>query len=252
MEDPPAEIPSIIHRLTQSPPSLQRQTIESYFTPDASFTHPFCRTGSFDGSRWLIWCIYRWYKILSPRIELEVESVGSTPRFPIPHLTHEPALTPPTNPSLRPPKPDPLRHSRTSLRHLLRALLPRARPPHHRPPPRPSAAPVPANPRRKREAEILHPPPERPLSGRPVRKVPESSGRGGFGAAGGTAASDGGVRGRSDAGGAGCVGGEEGVEDGTGWGSDAGGRGWFGGGEGAGDWAVVGGVVGGCEGVGGL
>jgi len=88
MEDPPAEIPSIIHRLTQSPPSLQRQTIETYFTPDASFTHPFCRTGSFDGSRWLIWCIYRWYKILSPRIDLEVESVGSTPRLTLPTPPH--------------------------------------------------------------------------------------------------------------------------------------------------------------------
>ncbi len=84
MEDPVHEIPSIIHALTQSPPSLQRQTIETYFTPTASLTHPFCRTGSFDGSRWLIWCIYRWYKILSPKIELQVESVGQWPTLPKP------------------------------------------------------------------------------------------------------------------------------------------------------------------------
>ena len=77
MEDPPAEIASIIHLLTQSPPSVQRQTIETYFTPTASFTHPLCRTGSFEGSRWLIWCIYRWYKIMSPHIELKVESIGT-------------------------------------------------------------------------------------------------------------------------------------------------------------------------------
>ncbi|KAL2042474.1 hypothetical protein N7G274_004967 [Stereocaulon virgatum] len=76
MEDPPSEIPHVIHLLTQSPPSLQRATIEKYFTPNASFTHPFCRTGSFEGSRWLIWCIYRWYKIVSPRIELGVDSVA--------------------------------------------------------------------------------------------------------------------------------------------------------------------------------
>ena len=71
-----AEIPQVIHLLTQSPPSTQRKTIEKYFTPSASFTHPLCRTGSFEGSRWLIWCIYRWYKIMSPRIEISVDSVG--------------------------------------------------------------------------------------------------------------------------------------------------------------------------------
>ncbi|KAI9719759.1 MAG: hypothetical protein M1812_003247 [Candelaria pacifica] len=76
MENPENEIPSIIHNLTQTPPSVQRQTIETYFTPDASFLHPFCRTGSFFGSRWLIWMIYRWYKIMSPHIELTVTSVA--------------------------------------------------------------------------------------------------------------------------------------------------------------------------------
>ncbi|KAL2050593.1 hypothetical protein ABVK25_009101 [Lepraria finkii] len=76
MEDPQSEIPRIIHLLTQSSPSLQRATLEKYFTPNASFTHPICRTGSFGGSRWLIWCIYRWYKILSPRIVLGVDSVA--------------------------------------------------------------------------------------------------------------------------------------------------------------------------------
>ena len=93
MEDPPAEITQVIHLLTQSPPSLQQATIERYFTPDASFEHPVCRTGSFainpsfdlgplgpasyyTNSRWLIKCIYRWYKILSPKIEFEVDSVG--------------------------------------------------------------------------------------------------------------------------------------------------------------------------------
>lgn len=73
-----AEIPQVIHLLTQSPPSTQRKTLETYFTPSASFTHPFCRTGSFEGSRWLIWCIYRWYKIMSPKIEISVDSVGTS------------------------------------------------------------------------------------------------------------------------------------------------------------------------------
>ena len=93
MEDPPAEITQIIHLLTQSPPSLQQATIERYFALDASFKHPVCRTGSFafhpafdvgpfgparyyTNSRFLIKSIYRWYKIMSPKIELEVDSVG--------------------------------------------------------------------------------------------------------------------------------------------------------------------------------
>lgn len=66
----------VVHQLTQTPPSVQRDTILKYFTNDAAFIHPFCRTGSFDGSRFLIQGIYRWYKIMSPRIKLSVNSVG--------------------------------------------------------------------------------------------------------------------------------------------------------------------------------
>ncbi|KAL1597308.1 hypothetical protein SLS60_008892 [Paraconiothyrium brasiliense] len=76
MESPAKEIAGVIHLLTQSPPSIQCETIERYFTHDASFTHPFCRTGSFDNSRFLIRAIYRWYKILSPKIELTINSVA--------------------------------------------------------------------------------------------------------------------------------------------------------------------------------
>lgn len=103
MENPVAEIPEIIHLLCQSPPHLQAMTLQRYFTPSASFAHPFCRTGSYDiteyfeggrlervlnstgmggvvkevgNSRGLIGGIYRWYKILSPKIELEVDSVA--------------------------------------------------------------------------------------------------------------------------------------------------------------------------------
>ncbi|KAI9674196.1 MAG: hypothetical protein M1817_002014 [Caeruleum heppii] len=82
MEDPAREVPLVIQALTQSPPHIQRQTINTYFTPDASFTHPFCRTGSFADSRWLIWMIYRWYKIMSPRIDLTVHSVAFDPAIP--------------------------------------------------------------------------------------------------------------------------------------------------------------------------
>ncbi|KAF3404737.1 hypothetical protein DPV78_003310 [Talaromyces pinophilus] len=76
MENPVREIRTVIKLLTQSPPTLQASTIEKFFTPNASFSHPFCRTWSFNGSRWVIQAIYRFYKILSPRIDLEVKSIA--------------------------------------------------------------------------------------------------------------------------------------------------------------------------------
>ncbi|KAI9717947.1 MAG: hypothetical protein M1828_007039 [Chrysothrix sp. TS-e1954] len=80
MDNPEAEIEGVIRQLCQTPPSTQRRAIETYFTSDAAFCHPLCRTGSFDGSRFLIRAIYRWYKIMSPRIELEIESVAYDPK----------------------------------------------------------------------------------------------------------------------------------------------------------------------------
>lgn len=74
------DIPKVIHLLTQTPPHAQHDAVEKYFTPNASFTHPFCRTGKFSNSRLLILAIYRWYKIMSPRIDLRVNSVGKKTR----------------------------------------------------------------------------------------------------------------------------------------------------------------------------
>jgi len=69
---PVREIPSVIHALTSGPPSSLPVTISRYFLPTASFTHPFCRTGSFQNpstnSRSLITYIYRWYRTMSPEI----------------------------------------------------------------------------------------------------------------------------------------------------------------------------------------
>ncbi|KAF9899478.1 hypothetical protein BX616_003014 [Lobosporangium transversale] len=85
MEDPASEIPSVIYMLTTGTPSEQKHTLETYFTPDSSFQHPFCRVSSFSdisipllgviNSRWVMWMIYRWYKFLSPKIAIEVHSV---------------------------------------------------------------------------------------------------------------------------------------------------------------------------------
>ncbi|RHZ62566.1 uncharacterized protein CDV56_108084 [Aspergillus thermomutatus] len=69
MENPVSEISTVIKLLIESPPSIQQETIEKYFTPSAAFVHPFCRVSSYDGSRWSIIKIFQWYKIMSPRIE---------------------------------------------------------------------------------------------------------------------------------------------------------------------------------------
>ena len=73
-----SEIPSIIHILCTARPSTQRKCIETYFTPTASFTHPLCRTGSSGYSRWSIIQIYAWYKVLSPHIDVTIDSVGKS------------------------------------------------------------------------------------------------------------------------------------------------------------------------------
>ncbi|KAL9105424.1 MAG: hypothetical protein Q9227_009385 [Pyrenula ochraceoflavens] len=82
MDDPESEIPKVIQNLTLSPPAVQHQTLLKFFTPDASFTHPFCAVPSLPSnpyiptSRYLISKIYTWYKILSPQISLQILSVA--------------------------------------------------------------------------------------------------------------------------------------------------------------------------------
>ncbi|KAF2495594.1 hypothetical protein BU16DRAFT_527387 [Lophium mytilinum] len=75
MENPVDEISGVIHSLTQDPTPQQMDTIETYFTPDATFTHPFCRTLASD-SKTQITYIYRWYKIMSPNIDITIKSVA--------------------------------------------------------------------------------------------------------------------------------------------------------------------------------
>ncbi|KAM0253901.1 hypothetical protein ACHAQJ_007076 [Trichoderma viride] len=84
MENPAQEIASVIDTLTKGSPQQQEDTLNTYFLSNASFIHPFCRVPSFSkgtiplardvDSRWLMLSIYRWYRTLSPRIELTVDS----------------------------------------------------------------------------------------------------------------------------------------------------------------------------------
>lgn len=72
MENPTEDIQTVIYKLTTGSPRLQRQTLEAYFTPNASFHHPFCAV---HGNRNRILSIFRWYKILSPRIDINVNGI---------------------------------------------------------------------------------------------------------------------------------------------------------------------------------
>lgn len=76
MENPVKEAEGVIKSLVQSSPAAQKEAVQRYFTPDAYFIHPFCRTGCFENSRYLIEAIYRWYKIMSPTIDIQINSVG--------------------------------------------------------------------------------------------------------------------------------------------------------------------------------
>ncbi|KAL6884831.1 hypothetical protein HDV57DRAFT_491412 [Trichoderma longibrachiatum] len=84
MENPVQEIPAVINALTKGTPQQQQDTLNTYFLSNASFIHPFCRVPSIPrgavplardlDSRWLILGIYRWYRTLSPKISLTVDS----------------------------------------------------------------------------------------------------------------------------------------------------------------------------------
>ncbi|PKS05578.1 hypothetical protein jhhlp_008096 [Lomentospora prolificans] len=84
MENPETDIRKVLHGLCCGDVAEQTATVAKYFVADASFEHPFCRVPSFSGlsvpgsatldSRWLVLMIYRWYRILSPRVDLQIDS----------------------------------------------------------------------------------------------------------------------------------------------------------------------------------
>ena len=76
MENPTEEIFDIVRVLCQGSPPEQQKTLRTYFTPDAEFIHPFCRVNSSSGSRDAIGAIFRWYKVMSPRIQLSFQSAA--------------------------------------------------------------------------------------------------------------------------------------------------------------------------------
>ncbi|KAI1377798.1 hypothetical protein F4677DRAFT_47902 [Hypoxylon crocopeplum] len=87
MENPEQQVPNVINALTMHTRQDQRQALEDYYLPNAYFVHPFCRVPSFGdfnipftgttlNSRWFVFLIYQWYRILSPDIKLKVKSTS--------------------------------------------------------------------------------------------------------------------------------------------------------------------------------
>ena len=80
------EIAGVIKALTQGSPEVQESALREYFLPNASFSHPYCHVPSISkgmiplagglDSIWLILGIYRWYRTLSPHIDIKVDSAG--------------------------------------------------------------------------------------------------------------------------------------------------------------------------------
>ncbi|KAK3943890.1 hypothetical protein QBC46DRAFT_376536 [Diplogelasinospora grovesii] len=85
MENPVKEIEGVVRALTQGNPREQQEAVSKYFLPGAEFVHPFCRVPGFEkikvpglgwevNSRMLVLAVFKWYKILSPKIEIEIKS----------------------------------------------------------------------------------------------------------------------------------------------------------------------------------
>ncbi|KAF8151767.1 hypothetical protein B0H34DRAFT_823324 [Crassisporium funariophilum] len=77
MEDPRKEIATVVLQLTATDsPDVQKATVERYMTSDVSFRHPVCSVASGPNSRHGVLGIYQWYRVLSPNVDLNVESIG--------------------------------------------------------------------------------------------------------------------------------------------------------------------------------
>ncbi|KAH6898180.1 hypothetical protein B0T10DRAFT_577713 [Thelonectria olida] len=85
MEQPAKEIGGVIRALTQGNIEQQEQALSSYFLPNASFQHPCGRYPSLKRSPatfasgteslWLVIAMYRWYRTLSPHLDIKVDRV---------------------------------------------------------------------------------------------------------------------------------------------------------------------------------
>lgn len=81
------QINGVVRDLCQGSAKEQTAAVKNYFLPEASFLHPFCWVPSFSNvnvpligavnSRVFIQAIFRWYRLLSPKVDLEIHSSGA-------------------------------------------------------------------------------------------------------------------------------------------------------------------------------
>lgn len=84
MDNPIRQIRPVVEALCTGTREEQEKALRENYTTDASFVHPFCRVPHFNNgdipflswlnSRFLLLSIYRWYRILSPKIEMKIYS----------------------------------------------------------------------------------------------------------------------------------------------------------------------------------
>jgi hypothetical protein len=78
MENPEEEIAAVVYMFCSSDdPDTQKQAIYDYFTPDAGFRHPLCSVAPGPNSRENVLGIYQWYRVMSPKLEIDVDEVGA-------------------------------------------------------------------------------------------------------------------------------------------------------------------------------
>ncbi|KAH6902589.1 hypothetical protein BKA70DRAFT_1567719 [Coprinopsis sp. MPI-PUGE-AT-0042] len=76
MEEPRIDIRRVILELTTtSLPEVQAQAVERYMTRDVSFLHPVCWVRSGPNSRDTLLKVYQWYRILSPKVEVNINNI---------------------------------------------------------------------------------------------------------------------------------------------------------------------------------
>ncbi|KAF9524214.1 hypothetical protein CPB83DRAFT_910092 [Crepidotus variabilis] len=80
MNDPEKEISLIVRQLCATDsPDVQKATLEKYMTSDVGFRHPVCEVKPGPNSRDALLGIFQWYRVLSPQVDIEVESVVFDP-----------------------------------------------------------------------------------------------------------------------------------------------------------------------------
>ncbi|KAK7028364.1 hypothetical protein R3P38DRAFT_921606 [Favolaschia claudopus] len=76
MQNPSSEIVAVVSLLTAAAvPEVQKAAFYKYMTPDAGFRHPICSVTPGAGSRDQMLGIFQWYRIMSPNIDIKVNSV---------------------------------------------------------------------------------------------------------------------------------------------------------------------------------